>query len=63
MNEKWAVAFESDRSREGMFVWARTEDGELAVFERKTDAFKWVLACSDGISKKGEVVYIKISPT
>ena len=63
MNEKWAVAFESDRSREGMFAWARTENGELAVFERKTDALRWVQVCCDGINKKGEAVYIKISPT
>ena len=61
MSEKWAVAFEADSLHENMFAWGRTADGELAVFERKTDALKWVLADRDDLRKKGDAVFIKIS--
>ena len=61
MSEKWAIAYERDIPVGGWFTWARTADGDIAVFERKTDAQKWVLARREGIKKKGEIVYIKIS--
>jgi len=61
MREKWAIAYERDIAVDGRFTWVRTAKGDIAVFERKTDAQKWVLARRDGINKKGEIVYIKIS--
>lgn len=61
MSEKWAIAYERGMPVGSWFAWARTANGDIAVFERKSDAQKWVLASRDGINKKGEIVYIKIS--
>lgn len=60
MNEKWAVAFEADNLEEGMFMWARTAGDEIAVFETKIQAQKWVLTCPDVPDAVDKVVFIRI---
>lgn len=60
MKERWAVAFETDSIEDGMFMWARTAGGDLAVFKSKTDAQKWVLTCLDIPRTTDKVVFIRI---
>ena len=60
MNEKWAIAFETDNLRDGMFMLARTADDEIAVFETKTQAQKWALTCPEVVDAEGKVVFIRI---
>lgn len=60
MNEKWAVAFDMKSHDRGNFMWVRNAGGDIAVFETKIEAQKWVLTSSDVPDSQGNVVFIRI---
>ena len=60
MNERWAVAYGMEDFEKNAYLWARQADGEIAVFQSKTDAWRWVLMRSDPVSAFKDILLVRI---